>query len=61
MAKFIQVQSPDSHSYYINRETITYVAQNAKTSDLAAIYFVGGHHMAISESAASFVDRAAST
>ena len=28
MAKFIQVQSPDKHSYYINVETVEYVAQN---------------------------------
>ena len=50
MAKFIQVQSPDNHSYYINVETIKYVAQNAKTADLSAIYFVGEHHLPIGES-----------
>ena len=57
MAKFIQVQSPDNHSYYINVETIKYVAQNAKTADLSAIYFVGEHHLPIGESAASFISR----
>ena len=57
MAKFIQVQSPDHHSYYINLETIKYVAQNAKTADLSAIYFVGEHHLPIGESAASFISR----
>ena len=57
MAKFIQVQSPENHSYYINVETIKYVAQNAKTADLSAIYFVGEHHLPIGESAASFISR----
>ena len=57
MAKFIQVQSPENHSYYINLETIKYVAQNAKTADLSAIYFVGEHHLPIGESAASFISR----
>jgi hypothetical protein len=58
MAKFTQVQSPDNHTYYVNVEAIKYVAQNAKTPELAAIYFVGEHHMPINESAANFVGRA---
>jgi hypothetical protein len=57
MAKFILVQSPDNHSYYINVEMVEYVAQNAKTVDLSAIHFVGERHLPISESAASFVNR----
>jgi hypothetical protein len=57
MAKFIQVQSPDNHSYHINVEMVEYVAQNAKTADLSAIHFVGERHLPINESAASFVNR----
>ena len=57
MANFIQVQSPDNHSYYINVEMVKYVAQNAKTADLSAIHFVGEHHLPIGESAASFISR----
>jgi hypothetical protein len=30
MAKFIQVHSPDNHSYYVNVEMIEYVAQKRR-------------------------------
>jgi hypothetical protein len=57
MAKFIQVHSPDNHSYYVNVEMIEYVAQNTKTPDLSAIHFAGERQLPINESAASFVGR----
>jgi hypothetical protein len=68
MAKFIQVQSPterytgstrDLDSYYINVETIRYVAQNAQNPDHSSIHFIGSEHsLAILETAASFIGRA---
>ncbi len=67
MAKFIQVHSPterytgnkrDLDSYYINVETIRFVAQNAQNEDLSSIHFIGSEHsLLIVESAASFISR----
>ena len=61
MAKFIQAHSPTEKnvSYYINVETVRYVAQNTQHEDRSLIRFVGDEHtLAISEAAASFVSRA---
>ena len=52
-----KVQSPEKQGYYINVETIRYVAQNAKVADLSTIHFLGEHHLPIGESAASFISR----
>ena len=67
MAKFIQIQSPTDHytgstsgldNYYINVESIRYVAQNVQNPDRSSIHFIGGEHsLPILESAASFISR----
>jgi hypothetical protein len=69
MAKFIQIQVPterytgsarDLDSYYINVETIRFVAQNAQNPDRSSIHFIGGEYsLQILESAVSFVSRLA--
>jgi hypothetical protein len=68
MAKFIQVQLPSGAfsessvpetDFYINVDTVRYVAQNPTNPDRASIRFIGDEHaLHISESAASFVNRA---
>ena len=67
MAKFTLVQSPAGEfsesrtvegSFFVNVETIRYVAQNAQNPDRSAIRFLGDEHaLQINESAASFVER----
>jgi hypothetical protein len=67
MAKFIQIQSPterytggarDLDSYFINVETIRFVAQNSQNLERSSIHFIGSEHsLQILESAASFVSR----
>jgi hypothetical protein len=67
MAKFIHIQVPterytgssqDLDSYYINVETITFVAQNAQNPDRSSIHFIGGEHsLQLLASAANFVKR----
>ena len=69
MAKFILVQAPAGEfsesrtqegSFYINIETIRFVAQNAQNPDRSSIRFIGDEHaMQINESAANFVSRVA--
>ena len=69
MAQFIQVRSPtgefsesrtEEGTFYINVETIRYVAQNAQNPDRSSIRFIGDEHaLPISESASSFVSRVA--
>jgi hypothetical protein len=67
MAKFIQIQVPtdrytgdarDLESYYINVESVRYVAQNAQNPDRSSVHFIGAEHsLQILESAANFVSR----
>ncbi len=71
MAKFIEVQLPSgafSESavpetiFYVNVETVRYVAQNPQNPDRSSIRFMGDEHaLQISESAASFVNRVGAT
>ena len=71
MAKFIEVQFPlGSFSesalpetvFYVNVETVRYVAQNPQNPDRSSIRFIGDEHaLQISESAASFVNRVGAT
>jgi hypothetical protein len=67
MAKFIEVQLPSgvfSESttpesiFYVNVETVKYVAQNPQNPDRSSIRFIGDEHaLQIGESAASFISR----
>ena len=60
MAKFIKVQSTaHSHlTYFINVEMVKYVVQNAQVLDQSSVRIIGDEHpIAISESAASLIDR----
>ena len=67
MAKFIEVRLPSgafSEStlpetvFYVNVETVRYVAQNPQNPDRSSIRFIADEHaLQISESAASFVNR----
>ena len=68
MARFILVQSPEGEfserrteegSFFVNVETVRYVAQNAQNPGQSLIRFLGDEHaLQISESAESFVRRA---
>jgi hypothetical protein len=67
MAKFIEVQLPPGAVtestipetiFYINVETVRYVAQNPNNPDRSSIHFIGDEHAhQINESAASFINR----
>jgi hypothetical protein len=67
MTKFVHIQVPterytgstrDLDSYYINVESIRYVAQNAQNPERSSIHFIGSEHsLLILESAANFVNR----
>jgi hypothetical protein len=59
MTKFIKVQSTAQHlTYFINVEMVKYVVQNAQVLDQSSVRIIGDEHpIAISESAASLIDR----
>jgi hypothetical protein len=67
MAKFLQIQVPterytgsarDLETYYINVESIRYVAQNTQNPERSSIHFIGSEHsLLVLESAANFVNR----
>jgi hypothetical protein len=59
MTKFIKVQTTAQHqTYFINVEMVKYVVQSGQVLEQSSVRIIGDEHpIAISESAASFIDR----